>query len=317
MPSSRSALLPTPRPPGPVSQSSRMFCLAVAISVLSACAYLPTFGSAKQSGGGHVIAVNDELWTIGFLADPTAGADSPVVAGEVLIQRRGQTVQKFDHSLSRKAARDDDGWLLVEDVNNDGLPDFLLTHAPAKSGAQPVKSLYLFDVQSQTFQLQKQISKLGDIDKLNACVVVTDASGDKAVPRTYCFSAEQPGWLEVKRTQNAAVGRCIVKSQTLAECRSLRTQRDEEMRRLVGNYIDTKSKSMAEQKRANAATRFARNLRVGHDQWLLYRDARCAAYVIEFNVPSSSSAFEMESCKLDLSSLQLQHYTTMLTSLDK
>jgi hypothetical protein len=89
------------------------------------------------------------------------------------------------------------------------------------------------------------------------------------------------------------------------------------MRQLIKSYIDSRSQSMKREKRQAAALRFARNLRVGHEQWLLYRDARCASYVIEYNFPANTAGYERESCKLDLSSIQLQHYTSMLASLDK
>lgn len=286
--------------------------------LLTACSSIQGLVGIKSTSGGHVVSVNEELWTISFRPDGSAADDSLVVPGEVLIQARGQVVQTISHNLSRDAVgSEDNNWLLVEDVNNDGLPDFLLTHAPASPEASPVKSLYLFDAQSQSFQLQTQVSKLGDIDKLSGCVVVTAPNMDESRTRTYCFSGEESSWMEIKRPSSSTGGRCNIKSQKLADCRGLRNQRDEEMLGLITSYIDTKSKAMAEEKRKTAALRFARNLRVGHKQWLLYRDARCASYVIEYNFPPNTSGFEMESCKLDLSSLQLQHYAAMLTSLDK
>lgn len=284
--------------------------------LVSACAALQGFGASKAMGGGHVISVNDELWNISFRSD-TAVEENQVVTGEVIVRKRGQVVQSIPHTLSRIAAKgDDQRWLLIEDVNNDGLPDMLLTHAPATSESVPVKSLFLFDAQSQSFQLQKQVSKLGDIDKTGGCVVVRAQSKDPT-SRTYCFTGEQSGWMESKRFSGTASARCNNQQQKVAECRNLRTQRDGEMRQLINSYIDTKSKSMTEEKRQAAALRFARNLRVGHEQWLLYRDARCASYVIEYNFPASTSGFELESCKLDLSGLQLQHYSSMLSLLDK
>jgi hypothetical protein len=285
--------------------------------LVSACAVLQGFGVSKAIGGGHVVSVNDELWNISFRSDSSVVDDSQVVTGEVIVRKRGQVVQSIPHTLSRTAAKgDDERWLLIEDVNNDGLPDMLLTHAPAASESAPVKSLFLFDAQSQSFQLQKQVSKLGDIDKTGGCVVVRAQSKD-STNRTYCFTGEQSGWMESKRFSGTASARCNSQHQKVAECRSLRAQRDGEMRQLINSYIDTKSKSMTEEKRQAAALRFARNLRVGHEQWLLYRDARCASYVIEYNFPPSTSGFELESCKLDLSGLQLQHYSSMLSMLDK
>lgn len=292
--------------------------LVLAVPILmSACTAIHGFGGSKAMGSGQVISVNDELWNISFHSDTTVVEDSQAVTGEIIVRKRGQVVQSIPHTLSRSAAKgDDERWLLIEDVNNDGLPDMLLSHAPAAAESAPVKSLFLFDAQSQSFQLQKQVSKLGDIDKTGGCVVVR-AQGKDSASRTYCFTGEQSGWMESKRVSGTASARCNSQQQKVAECRKLRAQRDGEMRQLINSYIDTKSKTMTEEKRQAAALRFARNLRVGHEQWLLYRDARCASYVIEYNFSSSTSGFELESCKLDLSGLQLQHYSSMLTSLEK
>ncbi len=285
--------------------------------LVSACAAFQGFGASKAMEGGHVISVNDELWNISFRSESSVAEDGQVVTGEVIVRKHGQVVQSIPHTLSRSATKSDDTrWLLIEDVNNDGLPDMLLTHAPVNSESAPVKSLFLFDAQSQIFQLQKQVSKLGNIDKTGGCVVVRTQSKD-STSRTYCFTGEQSGWMESKRFSGTASARCNSQQQKVAECRHLRTQRDGEMRQLINSYIDTKSKSMTEEKRHAAALRFARNLRVGHDQWLLYRDARCASYVIEYNFPASTSGLELESCKLDLSALQVQHYSSMLAALDK
>lgn len=306
---------------GQQAKSRHPNALALTLSLsllLSACAGLQGLvDGIRPATSGHVIAVNAEVWTISFQPDADTEVDAPVVPGELLIQKRGQTVQTIAHRLSRDTLREkDDSWLQVADVNNDGLPDFLLTHAQATPEESPVKSLYLFDAESQSFQLQKKISNLGDIDKLSGCVVVTTTM-DKSPQRTYCFSDEQPGWVEIKIPNAIASERCNIKTHKLADCRGLRNQRDGEMRNLVGSYIATRSKAMVEEKRKAAAQRFARNLRVGHEQWLMYRDARCASYVIEYNFPANTSGFEMESCKLDLSGLQLQHYASMLASLDK
>jgi hypothetical protein len=295
--------------------------LALSLSLLlSACASVQGLVdklASKPAPSGHVIAINAEIWTINFQPDAQAEGDTAVVQGELLIQNRGKTVQTIPHRLSQESLRTkDDSWLLVADVNNDGFPDFLLTHAALTSEENPVKSLYLFDAQSQSFHVQKQISKLGDIDKLSGCVVVT-TNTEKSPQRTYCFSDEQSSWVEIKLPNPVASERCNTNTHKLADCRNLRNQRDGEMRNLVGSYIATRSKTMVEEKRRTAAQRFARNLRVGHQQWLLYRDARCASYVIEYDFPAEARGFEMESCKLDLSALQLQHYSSMLASLEQ
>lgn len=287
------------------------------VLLLSGCSVLqgPIKPKASHSNS-RMISVGEEFWTISYQTQGNIASDDDIVPGEILIQNRDQVVQTIKHSLSSRAAAGEDGaWLLVEDVNDDGAADFLLTHAPTSAGANPVKSLYLFDQQSQTFQLQKEISKLGDIDKLSGCVVVTAAEAEGPEPRTYCFSTEKNGWMEIRRSTADAGPRCNPNLKNLAECRALRNQRDGEMLRFVRSYIDIKSKSMVKENRKSATTGFARNLRVGHAQWLRYRDARCASYVIEYNFPASSRAFEMESCKLDLSSLQSRHYSSMLTSL--
>lgn len=319
MRASNSALEPKDCTRTTAAVASRAMPLSVMLVVpalLSACSTLQDLGGSRALGGGHVFAINDELWNIRFRPDTTITDDADVVTGDVIVRKRGQAEQFIAHTLSRDAVRGDDaGWLLIEDVNNDGLPDLLLTHVTTATGAAPVKSLFLFDSQSQTFQLQKQVSKLGDIDKTGGCVVVR-APEKQSPSRTYCFSGEQSGWIESKRSA-APVARCNSQTQKASECRTLRTQRDGEMRQLINDYIDTKSKSMTEEKRQSAVQRFARNLRVGHDQWLLYRDARCASYVIEYNFPASVSAFERESCKLDLSALQLQHYSSMLATVNK
>ena len=297
----------------------KALALTLSLSLLlSACAGLQGLVDAiKPAPSGHVIEVNAEVWTISFQPDADTEADATVVPGELLIQNKGRTVQTIAHRLSRDTLRQkDDSWLQVADVNNDGLPDLLLTHAQSAPEESPVKDLYLFDAESQSFQLQKKISNLGDIDKLSGCVVVTTTAG-KSPQRTYCFSDEKPGWVEIKIPNPVASERCNINTHKLADCRVLRNQRDGEMRHLVGSYIATRSKAMVEEKRKSAAQRFASNLRIGHAQWLKYRDARCASYVIEYNFPAKTRAFEMESCKLDLSGLQLQHYASMLASLDK
>lgn len=289
--------------------------------LLSGCASNPDFWPSKKAGSsrGQVISVNDEIWTISFRADDNASTSgSALVDGQLLIQSKGKVIQSIDHKLSQSAASGDIGqWLTVEDVNNDGLPDILITETDDPSKTNPIKSLYLLDAQSKTFQLQKQISNLGDIDKLSGCVVVTASNKQETPPRTYCYSNEQKSWLEIRRSSAKGGDRCNIKTHSLAECRGMRNQRDGEMRRAVDTYIDAKSKTMVEENRKTSVQRFASSLRGGHKQWLLYRDARCSSYVIEYNFPASDRQFEMEACKLDLSALQLQHYSTMLSSIQK
>jgi hypothetical protein len=304
----------------PSSRKIRIVPLTAAMVLsifLSACANIQALMGFEKAAApsGRVIPVHAELWNIRFQPDPHGDSGSPVVFGEILIQKQGHTVQTIAHSVHRASLlAEDDSWLQVVDVNNDSLPDLLIAHASPVT--RPLKSLYLFDSTSQSFQPQEQLTKLGEIDKLSGCVVLT-SDDDKAPQRTFCLSMEQPGWTEVKLPSSVSLERCNMRAQSLAECRSMRTQRDLQMRTLVGSYITTRSEDMAVEKRKAAAQRFARNLRIGHQQWLQYRDARCASYVIEHNFPADSSKFEMESCKLDLSALQLQHYTSMLAALEK
>ena len=257
-------------------------------------------------------------WKIDFSpAESSGGTSTKTVQGQIVIQRNGRSVQSFNHVLDRSDyVAGPQSWLIMDDFNGDDFEDILLKNGSQGDKSKPSHSLYVFMKSKQEFEAQDQISNVGDIEKKTGCLLI-NTSDDKQDSKTFCYSDESNLWVEMGKSRERNAVHCDTASADLKVCRKLRIQRDLEMRSLIGEYIDGKTKLMQANKRKTAATTFSKNLRAGHDSWLRYRDFRCISYVNDYNIPSSAIPFSLESCKMDLAALQLQHYRNMMGSLNR
>lgn len=295
-----------------------LLLVSIATLTLTACGSYSALLSGGEPNTDSSLAIDGARWQIAFNPSEANGDNSAkAVQGQIVIQRNGRAVQSFSHALDRSDyAAGPHSWLVIDDFNGDDLEDILLKNSSQGDKSKPSHSLYTFMKAKQIFEPQDQISNVGDIEKKTGCLLI-NTSDDKQDSKTFCYSDENNLWVEMGKSRERSAVHCDTASADLKACRTLRIQRDMEMRSLIGEYIGGKTKLMQANKRKTAAATFSKNLRAGHESWLRYRDYRCISYVNDYNIPSSAIPFALESCKMDLAALQLQHYRNMMDSLTR
>jgi hypothetical protein len=289
--------------------------------VLSACAPMQSPGPAgpkklnamQQKPGPEV-----ESYRFEFEFDDSGGDAAGLFgSGYIVVSKAGKELQALPHGFEiPRKDMDATNWLDFRDFNGDGYLDFVVTRLYTQDGKQPLHSLYQFEPRNGRYFQVDAVSNAGEIRASEPGCLELRTFSASGLPRQeqHCFASQTARWQPKPPEQAKAQPptTCDRLTPDLVVCRKARIEQDRQLLALAREHRDDTRQALERAKGKKYARNYAQSATLDHQSWQRYRNARCAAQVLEQALPVNTLLAATEQCRLEWTRDQLRRYKDQL-----